>query len=161
MNLFRLIHNRLIFVNCVIGISLFASMFSITSCTKEPPGYLLVLPAGAVFSWIYTILNGIKYKRNIAIILRTGNKDLMDLQGSSIDRFNRMQYWLYIGFIFYFIWHVLNVNPCQIKPDQNPHCNFNFRDNKKDKLASVLFIFKVVLIFYLSMRIIPPANLQF
>ncbi len=113
MNPFRLIHNRLIFVNCVIGISLFASMFSITSCTKKSPDYLLTFPAGAVFSWIYTILNGIKYKRNIAVSLRTENPDLMDLQESSVDHFNRMQYWLYIGFIFYFIWHVLHVIPSE------------------------------------------------
>lgn len=104
----------MIFVNCVIGISLFTSLFSIISCIGESAGYLFILPAGAVFSWIFTILNGIKYKRNIAVILSTRNReylDLMDLQGFSVTCFNRMQYWLYTGFICYFFWHVLYVIP--------------------------------------------------
>ncbi len=115
MYLLRLIHNRLIFVNCVIGISLFASMLSITSCAKESPSYLFLFPAGAIFSWIYTILNGIKYKKNIATILRTDKQyfnkpnNLMDLQKVSVNCFNRMQYWLYIGLVCYFIWHVSNL----------------------------------------------------
>ncbi len=114
MDLFRLIHNRLIFVNCVIGISVFASILSLISCLKETPSYLFLLPAGAQFSWICTILNGIKYKRNTAAILRTYNQEYLDFEDSqapSVNRFNRMQHWLYIGLICYFIWHALNVIP--------------------------------------------------
>ncbi len=108
----QLLHNKLIFTNCVIGINLVTILFSLSRCIGTSPDYTLSLLIGAILSWSYAILNGLKYKKKVVSTFRINYRKRW--QGSknqnetSITYFNRIHYASYIGVLLYFVWYLLH-----------------------------------------------------
>lgn len=109
----RLLHNKLIFTNCVIAINLFTILFSIQHCVGTSPDYTLLLLIGAITSWSYAILSGIKYQKDVVSTFRVNYRkqwrESKNRDETSIIYFNRVHYASYIGILFYFVWYILHL----------------------------------------------------